>query len=626
MLRSFARCFLLFLVATCFCFTAWAEDTWTEFHSPHFRIVSNGSAEDARKVALELEQMRFVLRWRFPGYRIDFDAPYTVYAARDFGTAFRLLPSWKPLDKPYTIDSDGDFVDVTRRAFFGNWERNVALVELDTWNKTSRDRLYAAYVHEILIQNVPSLPPWLDHGLSELIASSRISGNDIVMGSPIPGWTDLKARPLLPVSELLRPRSTGGWSNSEFLAWQRWTQESWAFVHFLTFSPGMGSGAKLLTLLRNLQAGQQIDLAFKAVFGDPAALDAPFRSYVLAKSLPAAVAPEFPALDPASFADRPLTRAQALTEEAIFHVETRRVRDGRTGLQQALQLDPRLAEAHEELGFLEYDDGNLADARGQWQAALTLDPDRYVSSFAMLMTGTPYHEQTPDQLQATLTELRRIVHLKPLFAPAYTQVAIVLWWQGKPDLALHAAMEAQRLAPNRGGYRLLVARLLLANGQPAQAAEIARRYVSSQGYITGTATAAFWQSLSSLNRDPEPVLAATLPPGILYTSGTLTRMNCGDWPSRTPLHLELHVSGAPAGQSLSLTAGDRTRIGLADTAWIGGGHDFVCRAAIGRPAQVLYKPGDKGYGELFAFSSTDDLPPTPVGNLASSSSIEKKQP
>lgn len=626
MLRFLVRALVWLLAVTALQPFALAEDTWSELRSPHFRVVTNGSPADARKVALELEQMRFILRWRFPGYRIDFDAPYTVYAVRDYGTALRLAPFWKPRDHPYSIDSDGDFVDMTRMSFFGNWERNVALVQLDTWDKSSRDRLYAAYVHEILIQNVPSMPPWLDHGISEFIATTRFSSKDILLGSPNAGWLDLKSQRLLPIKDLVGARPAAGWSNSDFLAWQLWTEESWALVHFLTFSPGMESGAKLLTLLHTLQSGQSFDASFQAIFGDPAKLDAPFAAYLHNKGLPAVVAPEFLAPDSAAVTEKPLSRAQGLTEEAIFHLETHDLEHGRVALLQALQLDPSLATAHEELGFLDFGSGDLAEARAQWHTAVTLDPARYAAAFATVMTGTPYHEQSPEQLQTTLTELRRIAHLNPLFAPAYTQVAIVLWWQGKADTALHAAMEAQRLAPNRPGYQLLVARLLLANNQPAKAAEMALRIAQRLGNIDGDTAAAFWRSIPTADRDPKAILESKLPPGLVSATGTLSKVSCGDYGSHTPLHLALQVNDPQPAHVVDLTANSRADLGLDDTAWIGGGHSFVCHAATARPAHVLYKPSAKGYGELFALNITDDLPSEIKANPPSSNATALSHP
>ena len=44
---------------------AFAEQTWTEVRSPHFRVITNGSSRDGRAVANEFEQMRYVFALRF---------------------------------------------------------------------------------------------------------------------------------------------------------------------------------------------------------------------------------------------------------------------------------------------------------------------------------------------------------------------------------------------------------------------------------------------------------------------------------------------------------------------------------------------------------------------------------
>ncbi len=171
-------------------------------------------------------------------------------------------------------------------------------------------------------------------------------------------------------------------------------------------------------------------------------------------------------------------------------------------------------------------------------------------------------------------------------------------------------MEAQRLTPNRPGYQLLVARLLVANGQPAKAADAVRRTFGSEAV-------ALWKTLPPALRDAGPAPKDTMPPGAISAYGKLLSLNCGDYWSRTPLHLNVQLSDTQPPRTIDLTANNRTSLGFDDTSWIGGGHAFVCHAAINRPAHVVYKPGTKGYGELFSFSVTDDLPPAGSGSTAS---------
>jgi hypothetical protein len=74
------------------CATLAAERSWIEVDSPHFRVMSDGSERDARRIAYEFEQMRAVLANRFPGARIETGAPFLVLAASDERTAMELIP------------------------------------------------------------------------------------------------------------------------------------------------------------------------------------------------------------------------------------------------------------------------------------------------------------------------------------------------------------------------------------------------------------------------------------------------------------------------------------------------------------------------------------------------------
>ncbi len=77
-------------------FVARAEKPWTEVRSPHFRVLTNGSAADGRHVAHEFEQMRYVFATQFPQFRLDSGAPLTTFAASYERTAKMLEPRiWK---------------------------------------------------------------------------------------------------------------------------------------------------------------------------------------------------------------------------------------------------------------------------------------------------------------------------------------------------------------------------------------------------------------------------------------------------------------------------------------------------------------------------------------------------
>lgn len=59
-----------------------AEKPWLEVRSPHFRVLTDASAGDARRVAHEFEQMRAVFAGLFPDFRLESGAPLVLAVHR----------------------------------------------------------------------------------------------------------------------------------------------------------------------------------------------------------------------------------------------------------------------------------------------------------------------------------------------------------------------------------------------------------------------------------------------------------------------------------------------------------------------------------------------------------------
>ncbi len=97
------------------------ERPWTEVRSPHFRLITNGDAAQARRVLRQFELMRSAFELMFPHFKLDSAAPLLVIAPKDEDTAKNLLPQmWaNPGPKLAALYKHG-------------WERQYALVRLDT--------------------------------------------------------------------------------------------------------------------------------------------------------------------------------------------------------------------------------------------------------------------------------------------------------------------------------------------------------------------------------------------------------------------------------------------------------------------------------------------------------------
>src|SRR5271167_4852336 len=95
-MRSRATTFVIPLLVLCAAAASAGEKPWTEVRSPHFRVLTDASSGDARKVAHEFEQMRNVFATHLSGARLESGAPLLIFAVRDEETAKALEPHlWK---------------------------------------------------------------------------------------------------------------------------------------------------------------------------------------------------------------------------------------------------------------------------------------------------------------------------------------------------------------------------------------------------------------------------------------------------------------------------------------------------------------------------------------------------
>lgn len=591
-----------------------AEEHWAEIRSPHFTVVTDGKVDEARKVADEFEQMRYVLKARFPQFRLDPSAPTMIFAARDEVSA-GLSQYWRP-SGPYGY-------------FLPNWDGNLAIVRLDKYGLAGRGAIDQAYVQSVLEQNAHSLPAWLDLGLVRFygnLAFLRPNEKQITLGAPAWLWQTLTGAHYLRPSKLMAEHPEGV-SDQE----GQFRGEAWALVHYMTFGTGMQGGHLLRDYMQKLEGGADDATAFKAVFGDMAAFEAGFRSYLQAKGLPVGTLPRSPEIDPAAFTVRQLPAAEAVLDQGEFDVKMNDFAHGRTLIEKAVALDPKLATGHEELGFLDYDDGKNEQARTEWEQAMQLDPHLYRSLFADTVSGVSFRQQTGEQRAETLKKLQEVIRLNPRFAPAYAKLALLLWWQGNMDEAYRAAISAEYLEPWRK-YDQLVGHVLVAEKKYAQAAAIARRSAKNSVGSDRDGAVGLWEQIPAADRGDDPPLTLDLGPNVKAVSGTLTHVECGKNSEEKEVELLPASSGAGAGVALKFTPRERVRRGFADTSWVGAynfSHFSLCRNVANQPVMVTYEPGADGVNRLLQVDVLEDMPDVADGKasavpeLASASSAAK---
>src|SRR5215469_2073763 len=211
------RLVLAYLMFASFSGRAIAGDKpWIEVDSPHFRVLSDGSERDARRVAREFEQMRAVLADQFPSYRLESGAPLLILAASDANTAKKLAPGlWKAKGaKPAGYFQHG-------------WEKQFAMIRLDAIAPDAYQVVYHEYVHMVLHANFRWLPVWMDEGMAEFYGNTRFEQSKIYIGAPSGRYGYIQDRSLIPIDTLLAVNQRSPYYHDEDKV-QLFYGEAWA--------------------------------------------------------------------------------------------------------------------------------------------------------------------------------------------------------------------------------------------------------------------------------------------------------------------------------------------------------------------------------------------------------------
>jgi hypothetical protein len=174
-LRSLCVLVLLFSASTRI--THAGEKPWTEVRSPNFRVLTNGTAGEGRRVAREFEQMRAVFAIAFPKMRLETGAALTIFALRDPYSMKAMAPAfWKPSGiKPAGL-------------FQKRWERQYAVVRLDQEVPGKYNIVYHEHLHSLLQNNTTALQRFssLSHEIGPKdISFGRISLRTANSASPL---------------------------------------------------------------------------------------------------------------------------------------------------------------------------------------------------------------------------------------------------------------------------------------------------------------------------------------------------------------------------------------------------------------------------------------------------------
>jgi Tfp pilus assembly protein PilF len=427
-------------------------ENWIEVRSPHFVVLTNSSEKQARHVADQFERMRLVFHAEVPRANVDPGVPIVVLALKDKKDFQTLEP------EAYLAKGQIELAGLFMRAP----DKNYVLLRLDAQGEHPYATVYHEYTHLLCSGAAEWLPLWLNEGLAEFYQNTEIRDKEVVLGEPSPENVLLLRRErLMPIPTLFRVDQSSPYYHEENRG-SIFYAESWALTHYLRVKDRQQNTNHLREYTELVS--QKVDpvTAGTRAFGDLNQLQAALEKYVAQTTFFEFKGPLVTEVDETIFKIEAMSPAQADAVRADFLVYEQRVKDAKPLLERVLQEDPSNASAHETMGYLEFRQGNLDEARKWYAQAIKLNSQSFLAYYyfaAITMNGARLDSETKPEVE---TSLRAAIKLNPSFAPSYDQLAVFFGMQRENLEEAHTlSLNAVQLDPGNLHYRLNTANILL---------------------------------------------------------------------------------------------------------------------------------------------------------------------
>jgi Tfp pilus assembly protein PilF len=427
-------------------------ENWLEVRSPHFVVLSDSSEKQARHIADQFERMRLVFHTVFPKAHVDPGAPIVVLAVKDKKDFQALEP------EAYLAKGQLDLAGIFLRAP----DKNYVLLRLDAQGEHPYATVYHEYTHLLSSRAEEWLPLWLNEGLAEFYQNTEIRDKEVLLGEPSQeNILLLRQERLLPLATLFTVDRNSPYYHEENKG-SIFYAESWALTHYLRIRDAKDNTHRLSDYADLVS--QKVDpvTAGARAFGDLRQLQVTLDKYVMQGIFYQFKAPMSTEVDDTAFKVQALSLAQADAVRADFLAYDERVKDARTLLDRVLRDDPSNASAHETMGYLEFRQGNLGEARKWYEQAVKLDSQSFLANYyfaVFTINGGHPNAESNSQVE---NSLRVAIRLNPSFAPAYDELAVFFGTQRQNLEEAHMfAINAVQLDPSNLRYRLNTASILM---------------------------------------------------------------------------------------------------------------------------------------------------------------------
>jgi len=444
------------------------SQTWTRVRSPDFNVLTDANEKEGRRIAFQFEMIRAVFRQLFKIPGSTKDPPIIIIAVKNEDALKPLLPEYwatKGSMHPAGI-------------YLSGAEKNYIALRLDVTMRQEADEpfepIYHEYVHFLTRRVLSQLPLWIVEGLAEFYGNTRIESDRVFVGTPsTSNLRILHQTPPLPLSTLFAVNASSPYYHEENKA-SIFYAESWALTHYLITRDWRESTHRFTDFLNLLGQGVESEEAARRTIGDPVRLQQELTAYINRFSFTAAHVQVPSKVDPRDFQAELTSDAESLAVRADFMAHDRHYQEAQEMLKQALQLDPKLAAAHESMGFIFSRQGNIAEATKWYSQAVALNSQSYLANYyyaVSLFQGMP----DDDAAAKAESSLRAAIKFGPDFAPAYSALGWLMASRRENLEEAHVmAIDAVGLEPGNVRYRLNVAQVLEIMGRGDDAVRVAK--------------------------------------------------------------------------------------------------------------------------------------------------------
>jgi TonB family protein len=511
------------------------QQEWVEVRSPNFIVVSNAGEKQARKIAVQFEQIRSVFRQMLENANKHPSPRITILAVKEESSMRELLPEYWTKGHSHPAG----FFSSRLNDFY-------AAVQLDAPGLNPYETIYHEYYHAISVPYIPALPVWLAEGLAEFYGHTVITENAVGMGEADPLLLqELRNTSLISLDVLFKVDHSSPYYN-EANKTSIFYAESWALSHYLLIGDRMAHRPLLDAYLNALGQVSDPEEAAKMAFGDLHKLQSDLEAYIRNRQFLYLKYPP-PRVNEDEMKFRNLSAAEASAYRGGFAVIRGRYQEGNTILNEALQQDPNIGLAHQYLAVDEFFEGQRDQAVESASKAIALDSNNWFARYlrAFLKTNGAGMGSTDPQIE---DDLRRAIAIRPEFAPPYGLLAVYLAAANRnQDEALALAQKAVSFEPANPNYQLALAQVLIRQNKVDEADLASQRASAWARDASEKANAEnFRQFLATYRKlQSETVSGGAMAPLILPAQGAQT-----DSPSDSSSTPKLHPSASRSGNPL----------------------------------------------------------------------------